>query len=155
MVIWCICLAGGNTFPLHAFFLATTFRICILPCISLINEQKHEKISLTDKMKKFRILIITSRRMCISTMLQCMQLCIYIVHMQGVDQKYFWRWNKITHCSAVYWFNIHYTRLYFLKNWLKHIFSVFWYLLWRIVSRDPQSKVSVIGNFHDFPHLIV
>ena len=27
-------------------------------------------------MKKFRILIITSRRMCISTMLQCIHLCI-------------------------------------------------------------------------------
>ena len=37
------------------------------------------------KMKTFRILIITAHRMCISTMLQCMHLCIYIVHLQGVD----------------------------------------------------------------------
>ena len=27
--------------------------------------------------------------MCISTMLQCMHLCIYIVHVQGVDQNIF------------------------------------------------------------------
>ena len=53
-------------------------------------------------MKKFSILIITAPRMCVSTMLQCMHLCIYIVHVQGVVQKYFWTWNKIAHCSAIY-----------------------------------------------------
>ena len=40
--------------------------------------------------------------MCISTMLQCIYLCNYIVHVQGVDQKYFWTWNEITHYSAIY-----------------------------------------------------
>ena len=40
--------------------------------------------------------------MCISIMLQCMHLCIYIVHVQGVDQKYFWTWYKITHCSRIF-----------------------------------------------------
>ena len=39
--------------------------------------------------------------MCISIMLQCMHLCIYIVYAQGVDQKYFWTWNEITHHSAM------------------------------------------------------
>ena len=89
--------------PKHAFFLATTSRICIPP---------------------YRILIFTAHRMCISTMLQCMHLWIYIVHVHGVDQKYFWTLNKITHCSALYWFNIHYTRIHFSKNWLKQFFSV-------------------------------
>ena len=49
----------------------------------------------------FRILIITAHRVCISTMLQCMPLCVYIVHGEGVDQKYFWTLNKTTHCSAI------------------------------------------------------
>ena len=90
-------------------------------------------------MKKCRILIITAHRMCISTMLQCMHLMnLHIVHVQGFDQKYFWTWNKISHCSAIYWFNIHHSRLHFLKIWLKHNFSVFWYLLWRMASRDPS-----------------
>ena len=41
------------------------------------------------KYKKIRILIITAHRMCIITMLECMHLCIYIVHVQGVDKKHF------------------------------------------------------------------
>ena len=41
------------------------------------------------KMKNIRILIITAHRRCISTMRQCMYLCIYIVHVQGVDQNNF------------------------------------------------------------------
>ena len=47
-------------------------------------EQKHP-----IHLRKCKISIITAHRMCISTMLQCMHLCIYIVHVQGVDQKYF------------------------------------------------------------------
>ena len=68
------------------------------------------------KMKEFRIYMIAAHRMCIRTMLQCMQ---YIVYVQGVDQKYFWTWNKIIYCSALHKFNIHYTRLRILKIWLK------------------------------------
>ena len=65
-------------------------------------EQQHTVHLRKYKMKKNRILIVTAHRMRISTMLQCMHLCIYIVHLQGVDKKYFWIWNKITHCSAIY-----------------------------------------------------
>ena len=38
-------------------------------------------------MKEFKTLIIATHRKCISTMLQCMHLCIYIVYMQGVNKK--------------------------------------------------------------------
>ena len=33
--------------------------------------------------------IITAHRMCISTMLECMHLCFYIVHVQSVDKNIF------------------------------------------------------------------
>ena len=56
-------------------------------------------------MKEFRILIITARRMCINTILYSMYLCIYIVHVQSDDQRYFWTWKKITHCSAINYAN--------------------------------------------------
>ena len=53
-------------------------------------------------MKKFRILKITEHRMCISTMLQCIHLCVYIVHVQGVDQKYFLDMEKKFHPVLLY-----------------------------------------------------
>ena len=75
-------------------------------------------------MKKIRILIIAAHRMCISTVLQCMHLCIYIVYVQGVVQKYFRTWNKITHYSAIQRFNIHHTRLCILKTFNVYTFMV-------------------------------
>ena len=70
--------------------------------LEICFEQQHTIHLRKYKMKKFSILISTTHRMCIRTMLQCMNWCIYIVHVQRVVQKYFWTWNKITHCSAIY-----------------------------------------------------
>ena len=70
--------------------------------LKICFEQQHTIYLRKYKMKKFSILIITAHRMCITTMLQCMHLSIYIVHVQGVVQNYFWTCTKITHCSAIY-----------------------------------------------------
>ena len=40
-------------------------------------------------MKDFRILVIAEHRLCISTLLHCTQLCIYIVYVQGADKNIF------------------------------------------------------------------
>ena len=68
-------------------------------------------------MKESRVLRITAHRMCISTIRQCMYLLIYIVHIQGADQKYFWTWHNITCCSAIYIDSIFIIQdVIFLKN---------------------------------------
>ena len=118
-------------------------------------EQQHTIHLRKYKLKKNWIWIITVHRMCISTMLQSKHLRIYIVHVQGVDHKYFWTRNKITYCSAIYWFNFHYTRHHFFKNWLKHNVFMFWYHLWRIASRDPSLarkfiKMYILDNLFSF-----
>ena len=46
-----------------------------------------------------------------------MYLLIYIVHIQGADQKYFWTWHNITCCSAIYIDSIFIIQdVIFLKN---------------------------------------
>ena len=74
-------------------------------------------------MKKFRILIITAYRMCISNILQCIHLCTYILHVQGVDQNIFEYGIKldtvllyIDSIFTILTILTHYTRLHFLKN---------------------------------------
>ena len=67
--------------------------------------------------KKWKNLELYRKCTCISIMLQCMHLCIYNGYVQGVDQKYFWTWNKITHYSTIQRFNIHYTRLRILTSY--------------------------------------
>ena len=67
--------------------------------------------------KKWKNLELHRKCTCISIMLQCMHLCIYNGYVQGVDQKYFWTWNKITHYSTIQRFNIHYTRLRILTSY--------------------------------------
>ena len=48
--------------------------------------------------------------MCINTMLQCMHLCIYIVHVQGVD--IFGHGKKITlFCSILIQYSVYKTTL--------------------------------------------
>ena len=46
------------------------------------------------KIKEFRILKMNAHRMCISIILQCRYLRIYIVHAQGVDKNIFRRVMK-------------------------------------------------------------
>ena len=79
-----------------------TLKIFLQKMIRYNFEQQHTIYLRKYKMKFFRILIINAHRMSISNMLQCMHLCIFILHVPGVDQKYFWIWSEITHCSAIY-----------------------------------------------------
>ena len=70
--------------------------------------------------------------MCISIMLQWMHLCIKIGYVQGVDQKYFWTWNKITHYSTIQRFKKDLAFSYNDWNFL--------YILWRIASEDQHTR---------------
>ena len=67
---------------------------------------------------------MAEHRICISAVLQCMHLCVKIVYVQGVDQKYFWTQYKITHCFAIHSFNIHNTRIHILPKMIEAQFSV-------------------------------
>lgn len=76
-------------------------------------------------MKEFRIKIIHTHCICISTILECMYLCDHIVHVQDVHQKYFWTLNEIAKQSAIYADSIFTMQDFtFSKKDLKHNFSV-------------------------------
>ena len=55
-------------------------------------------------------------RICISTVLQCMHLCIYIVYVQGVDQSIFGHRIELLTVLLYIVFNIHKTRFHILKK---------------------------------------